>query len=32
VRDFEKYRVDPLVSLMPDFFVPDDISAPDALA
>jgi len=32
VRDFEKYRVDPLVPLMPDFFVPDDISAPDALA
>jgi citronellol/citronellal dehydrogenase len=24
VRDFEPYRVDPSVSLMPDFFVPDD--------
>jgi citronellol/citronellal dehydrogenase len=32
VRDFENYRVDPSVPLMPDFFVPDDISAPDALA
>ena len=24
VRDFERYRVDPSVPLMPDFFVPDD--------
>ena len=24
VRDFEHYRVDPTVSLMSDFFVPDD--------
>jgi citronellol/citronellal dehydrogenase len=24
VRDFEPYRVDPSVSLMSDFFVPDD--------
>jgi citronellol/citronellal dehydrogenase len=24
VRDFERYRVDPTVPLMPDFFVPDD--------
>ncbi|MFN3584134.1 SDR family oxidoreductase [Phenylobacterium sp.] len=28
VRDFEKYRVDPSVPLMPDFFVPDDIPPP----
>ena len=32
VRDFERYRVDPSVPLMPDFFVPDDIPAPGALA
>ena len=24
VRDFERYRVDPSVPLMSDFFVPDD--------
>jgi citronellol/citronellal dehydrogenase len=24
VRDFDRYRVDPSVPLMPDFFVPDD--------
>ena len=24
VRDFERYRVDPSVALMSDFFVPDD--------
>ncbi len=28
VRDFEKYRLDPSVPLMPDFFVPDSIAAP----
>ncbi|HEY3950971.1 NAD(P)-dependent oxidoreductase [Phenylobacterium sp.] len=28
VRDFDKYRVDPSASLMPDFFVPDDIPPP----
>lgn len=28
VRDFDKYRVDPSVPLMPDFFVPDDIPPP----
>jgi citronellol/citronellal dehydrogenase len=28
VRDFEPYRVDPTVSLMSDFFVPDDDVAP----
>ncbi|MBS0363593.1 MAG: NAD(P)-dependent oxidoreductase, partial [Proteobacteria bacterium] len=28
VRDFDKYRVDPTASLMPDFFVPDDIPPP----
>ena len=27
-RDFEKYRLDPSVDLMPDFFVPDDIPPP----
>jgi citronellol/citronellal dehydrogenase len=30
VTDFERYRVDPSVPLMPDFFVPDDIPAPTA--
>ena len=24
VRDFDQYRVDPAVPLMPDFFVPED--------
>jgi citronellol/citronellal dehydrogenase len=28
VRDFEPYRVDPSMPLMPDFFVPDDIPPP----
>jgi citronellol/citronellal dehydrogenase len=28
VSDFDKYRVDPSADLMPDFFVPDDISPP----
>jgi citronellol/citronellal dehydrogenase len=28
VRDFEKYRVDPSVPLMLDFFVPDDDAPP----
>jgi citronellol/citronellal dehydrogenase len=28
VRDFDEYRVDPSVPLMPDFFVPDDIAPP----
>lgn len=28
VTDFEPYRVDPSVSLQPDFFVPDDIPPP----
>jgi citronellol/citronellal dehydrogenase len=28
VRDFDQYRVDPTASLMPDFFVPDDIPPP----
>ena len=27
-RDFDKYKVDPTASLMPDFFVPDDIPPP----
>jgi citronellol/citronellal dehydrogenase len=27
-RDFEKYRIDPGVSLMPDFFVPEDSVPP----
>jgi len=28
VRDFERYRVDPSVPLMADFFVPDDVVPP----
>ncbi|MBI1684545.1 SDR family oxidoreductase [Caulobacter hibisci] len=28
VRDFDKYRVDPTASLMPDFFVPEDSVPP----
>lgn len=28
VKDFEKYRVDPLRKLIPDFFVPDDYAPP----
>jgi citronellol/citronellal dehydrogenase len=28
VRDFDKYRVDPTVDLMPDFFVPADSAPP----
>jgi citronellol/citronellal dehydrogenase len=28
IRDFERYRVDPSVALMSDFFVPDDDAAP----
>jgi citronellol/citronellal dehydrogenase len=28
VRDFDRYRVDPTKSLMPDFFVPESVSAP----
>lgn len=27
-RDFERYRVDPTTTLLPDFFVPDDVPAP----
>lgn len=30
VTDFARYRVDPSVPLMPDFFVPDDVPAPTA--
>ncbi len=30
-RDFDKYRVDPTVALMPDFFVPDDSPPPVSL-
>jgi citronellol/citronellal dehydrogenase len=32
VRDFEHYRVDPKVPLMPDFFVPDDDTPPPGVA
>jgi citronellol/citronellal dehydrogenase len=32
VRDFEPYRVDPSVSLMPDFFVPDDDDPPPGVS
>ncbi|PXA86330.1 short chain dehydrogenase [Caulobacter sp. D4A] len=28
VRDFDQYRVDPTATLMPDFFVPEDIVPP----
>ncbi|MGR4865745.1 SDR family oxidoreductase [Caulobacter sp. LARHSG274] len=28
VRDFDRYRVDPTASLMPDFFVPEDSEPP----
>ncbi len=31
VRDFERYRVDPSLELVPDFFVPDSIPAPPAV-
>ena len=31
VRDFDHYRVDPSVALMPDFFVPDEPPAPVSL-
>lgn len=31
VTDFDRYRVDPSMPLMPDFFVPDDSEAPAAL-
>lgn len=31
VRDFDKYRVDPSKSLMPDFFVPADTPLPGAI-
>jgi citronellol/citronellal dehydrogenase len=32
VTDFARYRVDPVVPLHPDFFVPDDIPAPDGVS
>jgi citronellol/citronellal dehydrogenase len=32
VRDFEKYRVDPSVPLMSDFFVPDDDAPPPGVS
>lgn len=32
VTDFDRYRVDPSMPLMPDFFVPDDSRAPASLA
>ena len=31
VTDFDQYRVDGTVALMPDFFVPDDITPPDVV-
>ena len=31
VTNFDQYRVDDTVALMPDFFVPDDIPPPDAV-
>jgi citronellol/citronellal dehydrogenase len=32
VSDFSRYRVDPSVPLMPDFFVPDDVPPPEVAA
>jgi citronellol/citronellal dehydrogenase len=32
VREFERYRVDPSVPLMSDFFVPDDDVPPPGVA
>ena len=32
VRDFERYRVDPKVALMSDFFVPDDDVPPPGVS
>jgi len=32
VRDFERYRVDPKVPLMSDFFVPDDDVPPSGVS
>ncbi len=32
VRDFDRYRIDPSVDLMPDFFVPEDSVPPAPLA
>ncbi|MEP3233586.1 MAG: NAD(P)-dependent oxidoreductase [Hyphomicrobiales bacterium] len=32
VTDFDQYRVDGSVALMPDFFVPDDIPPPDVVS
>jgi citronellol/citronellal dehydrogenase len=32
VRDFDQYRVDPSVNLMPDFFVPDDSKPPPGVS
>ena len=32
VTDFDQYRVDGSVALMPDFFVPDDIPPPDIVS
>jgi citronellol/citronellal dehydrogenase len=32
VRDFERYRADPSVPLMADFFVPDDDTPPPGVA
>jgi len=32
VRDFERYRVDPTVALMSDFFVPDDDVPPPGVS
>ncbi len=32
VTDFDRYRVDPTVALMPDFFVPDSIPPPPGVS
>jgi citronellol/citronellal dehydrogenase len=32
VTDFDRYRIDPHVSLMPDFFVPDWIAPPEGVS
>jgi citronellol/citronellal dehydrogenase len=32
ITDFDKYRVDPTMDLMPDFFVPESIVTPDGVS
>jgi citronellol/citronellal dehydrogenase len=32
VTDFDQYRVDPTMDLMPDFFVPDNMPPPKGVS